>query len=259
MAKAKEKDDTIVVTEVHEGRVEAVLVGRSPLLLHRMAEKAKRELLMPAGRKTAADKAANLKHNPIEEYRASAIHLSTGPTLLGFRSAGVKQAIASAALDMPGSVSKAKIGRLAWVPGEHLPVYGRQQLFMTTVRMADMNRTPDIRTLAIVPQWAIPISVNFVEPILNPTIVLNLLVAAGLYIGIGDGRNEKGKLTYGQFEVMPTAQAKADKNVQKIFAQARDAQVKAMKDPESYDEETRELFTWFEAEIRTRGKRLTAA
>lgn len=259
MPKTKEKDDALVITEVSEGRVDVVLVGRSPLLLHRMAEKAKRELLLPAGRKTAADKAANLKHNPLEEYRSSAIQLSTGPTLLGFRSAGVKQAIASAALDMPGSVSKAKIGRLVWVPGENLPIYGTQRLFMTTVRMADMNRTPDIRTLAIVPKWAIPVTLNFALPLLNPTIIVNLLIAAGLYIGIGDGRNEKGKLAYGQFQVMTVAEAKADKDVQQIFSQTRNVQTKAMRDPDPYDEETRELFTWFEAEIRTRGKKLVAA
>lgn len=258
MPKAKEKDETIVVTEVHEGRVEAVLVGRSPLLLHRMAEKAKRDLLFPSGRKTSADKAANMKHNPLEEYRSSAYRLTSGPTLLGFRSAGVKQAIASAALDMPGSVSKAKIGRLAWVPGEYVPVYGCQQLFMTVVRMADMSKTPDIRTLAIVPKWAIPVSVNFVEPLLNPTIILNLLVAAGLYIGIGDGRNEKGKLTYGQFEVMSVAQAQKDKSVQGIFAQGRDIQTKAMTDPGPYDADTSELLSWFDSEIQTRGKKLVA-
>src|SRR5689334_15123481 len=149
MPKSKENDETIVVTEVSEGRIDAVLVGRSPLILNRMAEKAKRQLLFPSSRKTAADKAATMKHNPLEEFRASAHQLAQGPTLLGFQSAGVKRAIASAALDMPGSVSKAKIGRLAWVPGEHLSVYGRPEIFMTVVRMADINRTPDIRTFAI--------------------------------------------------------------------------------------------------------------
>src|SRR5688572_5130381 len=129
MPKAKEKDETIVVTEVHEGRVDAVLVGRSPLLLHRMSEKAKRELLFPSGRKTSADKAANMKHNPLEEFRASAHQLPSGPTLLGFQAAGVKRAIASAALDLPGSASKAKIGRLVWAPGEYLPVYGVPRIF----------------------------------------------------------------------------------------------------------------------------------
>lgn len=258
MPKAKEKDDTLVVTEVHRGAFEAVLLGTSPLLLHRLAEKARRELLLPPGRKTSADKAANLKHNPLEEYRSSAIRLPTGPTLLGFKAAGVKGAIASAALDMPGSVSKAKIGRLVWVPGQHLPVYGRQQLFMTPVRMADMNRTPDIRTFAIVPQWAIPVPVTFAEPLLNPTIILNLLAAAGLCVGVGDGRPEKGKLDYGQFEVMSVAQAQADPTVQEIFSQSREAQTEAMENPEFYDEETRELFTWFETEIKTRGKKLAA-
>ena len=46
-SKKKESDDTIIVTEVTQGRVDAVLVGRSPIILHRMSEKAKRELLFP--------------------------------------------------------------------------------------------------------------------------------------------------------------------------------------------------------------------
>jgi hypothetical protein len=256
--KKQEKDETIIVTEVHEGRVDAVLVGRSPLLLNRMAEKAKRELLFPSGRKTSADKAANMKHNPLEEFRASAHQLPIGPTLLGFQAAGVKRAIASAALDMPGSVSKAKIGRLAWVPGEILGVYGQPQIFMTVVRMADMNRTPDIRTFAIVPRWAIRVQVEFVEPLVNPTVILNLLIAAGMYIGIGDGRNEKGKLSYGQFQVMSTVQAEADPAVQKIFSEGRDAQLAALDNPEPYNDETGELLTWFDAEVKTRGKKLVA-
>lgn len=259
MARLKEKDDTIVVTEVMEGSVDAVLVGRSPLVLNRMSEKAKRQLLFPPPRKTTADKAANLKHVPIDEFRASAHQLTDGPTLLAIQSAAVKKAIASAALDMPGSVSKAKIGRLAWVPGEYLPVYGLPQIYMAVVRMADINRTPDIRTRAIVARWAIPIRVNFVEPILNPTTILNLLVAAGLYIGVGDGRNEKGSLAFGQFEVMSTAQAQKDKGVQGIFAQERDAQIKAMENPDPYDSETAELLSWFDSEIQTRGKKLAAA
>lgn len=259
MAKSKDRDDgAIVITEVREGTINLVLVGRTPLLLNRMAAKAKRELLFPHGRKTSADKAANLKHNPLQEYRDSSIQLSDGPTLLGFRSAGVKQAIASAALDMPGSVSKAQIGRLVWVPGEHLPVYGRPQVFTSVVRMADQKRTPDIRTVAIVPRWAIPVSINFVEPILNPTIIITLLAAAGLYIGIGDGRPEKGKLTFGQFEVIPVERAQADNNIQKIFSQDRKTQAEATSNPEPYNDETRELLTWFEAEIRTRGKKLVA-
>lgn len=259
MAKLKEKDDTIVVTEVMEGSVDAVIVGRSPLVLNRMSEKAKRQLLFPPPRKTTADKAANLKHVPIDEFRASAHQLSDGPTLLAIRSTAVKGAIASAALDIPGSVSKAKIGRLTWVHGEYLPVYGVPQIYMAVVRMADINKTPDIRTRAIVARWAIPIRVNFVEPILNPTTILKLLIAAGLYIGVGDGRNEKGSLTFGQFEVISTVQAQKDKAIQSIFAQGRDVQIKAMATPDSYDTETSELLSWFDSELQTRGKKLAAA
>lgn len=259
MAKTKENDDIIVVTEVMKGSVDAVLVGESPLVLNRMSEKAKRILLLPSPRMTSADKAANQKHNPMEEFRASADRLPHGPTLLAIKASAPKKAIASAALDLPGSASKAKIGRLAWVPGEYLPVYGLPQIFMEVVRMKDINRTPDIRTRVIIARWAIPIRVNFVEPILNPTTIIKLLSAAGLYIGVGDGRNEKGSLTFGQFQVMSTAQAQKDKDVKSIFAQGRSEQTKAMANPEPYDDQTAELLSWFTQEMKTRGKKLVAA
>lgn len=258
MAKKIEAEEPIIITQVEEGSLSAVLVGRSPLVLNRMAEKAMQQILYPSPKKTTADKAATMKHNPIEEYRNSVERLPDGPTLLAIQSAAPKKALAAAALDIPGSATKAKIGRLTWVPGQYLPIYGTPHIFMSIVRMADMNHTPDVRTRAIVPQWAIPLSINFVEPMLNPTIILNLLVAAGLYIGIGDGRNQKGGLNFGQFEVMSSAVAKQNKDVQAIFAQGRNVQVAAMDDPDPYDTQTAELLSWFELERKTRGKRIAA-
>jgi len=195
----KAKDDgEIVVMEVQTGLLECFVLGESPLIINRLSEKTKRELLLPKGRKNASEKASTLKHDPLSEFRASAHTISDekSPTLLGIPATAFKGAIRSAALDMPGA-SKSQIGRLTYVEGELLGVYGVPQLHMTPTRSADAKKTPDIRTRCIVPQWCASIQVRYVVPMLRQQSVVNLIAAAGLYIGVGDWRPEKGSGNFG--------------------------------------------------------------
>jgi hypothetical protein len=209
-----------------------------------MSEKAKHELLMPKGKKTATEKALSLKHMPIDEYRASAYTLKDGPALLALMSTAFKGALRSAALDMPGA-KKAQIGRLTYIEGDYVGIFGVPKLFMAIVRSADMNRTPDVRTRAIVPAWACSLRVTFVQPLIRAQAVANLLAAAGITIGVGDGRPEKGAMSYGQFRIAD----RDDPEFKRILKDGgRKAQQAGLDNPEPYDEETRELLTWFDDE-----------
>ena len=60
----------ISITTLQEGEMTFCILGTSPLICNRMAMKAWHDLLMPY-KKTAADKAGSLKHDPIAEFRAS--------------------------------------------------------------------------------------------------------------------------------------------------------------------------------------------
>jgi len=122
---------------------------------------------------------------------------------------------------------------------------------MAGVRSSDMNKTPDIRTRCIVPQWAATISVFYIKPLIQYQAVVNLLAAAGQYIGIGDGRPEKGKLNFGQFRLVGEDDAEFNLLVK---TGARDVQVAAMEAAEPYDDESRELLQWFQAELKERSK-----
>jgi hypothetical protein len=247
MAKSKntspdnEISDVIQVTTTD---IDFCVLGTSPLVLNRMSEKAKHELLMPKGRKNAAERATSLKHVPIDEYRASAYTMKEGPTLLAMMATAFKGALRSAALDMPG-MKKAQIGRLTYVPGDLVGVYGIPQLFMAIVRSADMNRTPDVRTRAIVPHWACMLRVTYTEPLIRHQAVSNLLAAAGITIGVGDGRPEKGAMSYGQFKLVGVDNADFKRIVKEG---GRKAQIAALDKPECYDTETEELLTWFNSE-----------
>lgn len=254
--KPAQKDEALQIVEISTGTLTVALLGTTPLICNRMSEKAKRELLMPAPKKTAADKASNLKHDPLQEFRASPVTIEDdkAPTLIAMPATAVKGAMRSAALDLPGA-TKSQIGRLTYITGETIGVFGVPKVFSTIVRSADMNRTPDVRTRAMLPEWAMLVSITFVRPILREQSVANLLAAAGITIGIGDFRPEKGAGNYGQFRIVTPD----DADFKRILkAGARKQQVAAMKDPEAYNAETEELLAWFDVEVRRRGFKVAA-
>lgn len=252
MALKAKTEAEIAILPISQGEVTFAVVGTTPLIFNRMAEKAKRELLLGGSRKTAADKAANLKHNPVDEYRAS-VYRNKGedvPTRLALPAPAFKGAMATAALDLPGT-KKTEIGRLVWVVGTHVHLYGVPELLMSVVRSADMNKTPDIRTRATVPSWACMVTVRFVQPKLNATAIGNLMAAAGVIAGVGDFRQEKGKGNFGQFRLVGLD----DEEFQRIaISGGRKIQDEALLNYRCHDEETEELLDWYSAEIIRLGR-----
>lgn len=243
MAKGTKQETEISILKLNQGVLNVCIKGVSPLIYNAMSEKARHELLMPAPKKNAAEKAANLKHDPFAEYRNST-YQNRGdeePTRLNFPASAFKKALASAALDIPGA-AKSQIGRLVWAVGDRINVFGTPKLFSAITRSADMNRTPDVRTRAILPEWACVLSLRFMTPILKEQTVVNLLAAAGFTQGIGDWRQQKGSGSYGQFELV----GPDDPDFKRICeTQTIVEQDAALADPAFYDEETERLMQWF--------------
>lgn len=255
MAK-KETSTELQIVRIDTETLHVHILGTSPLIMARMSEKAKYELLAGSRRKTAVEKASAMKHDPIEEYRASPYRMpnQSAKSLLGFPSSAFKAAMETAALETPGA-KKAQIGRLVSVPWLNTEIYGLPMLFMAVVRSADMNKTPDIRTRAILPEWACRLSVTYVTPQLRAVHVGNLLATAGIVSGIGDWRQEKGAGSFGSFRIVD--QDDADWN-RIVSSQGRSAQEAAMESPEYYDNETREMMSWYNAERARRGFKVAA-
>lgn len=252
MAVRKAGDISVIdLPEMERARFSMGILGVTPLICNRLSEKAKRELLLPTGRKNAATRASTLKHDPVGEFQASPYILTDpdSPTLLGVMAASFKRAIMTAALDMPGT-AKTQIGRLVHVEGHILPVWGDPRMFATITRSADMNRTPDVRTRAIIPAWAAEVTVSYTSPLLTEKAVTSLLNMAGNTAGIGDWRPEKGSGTFGQYKLC-SVDDPAFLKIQKHGA--RGVQEMSMKEAHPYDADTAELVAWFDSEVTKRG------
>ena len=250
MAKVTGILDALEIAPLTVGRMTVWLKGITPLICNRMSEKAKRTLIGGGGKKSTAEKQQTLKHDPVAEFQDSMEKFGgVGPTRLLMPAPAVKGSMMTAALETKGT-TKTQIGRLVWIEGYSLPLYGIPQLHMAVVRSADMNKTPDIRTRAILPEWCMAVKICFVMPQLNEQTIVQLLANAGIVVGFGDFRQEKGKGNYGQFSVHTDAEECKDI----IKAGGMKQQDAAIKNPTCFDGETAELLAWWKGFVATSGK-----
>jgi hypothetical protein len=251
--KPKATQTELSVLTIKVDAVKVCIKGTTPLIYNAMSEKAQHELLLPGDKGRAARAERGLKHEPLLEFRGSAYTFREVdgdlPTRLYFKTGAFKKAIANAALRIPG-VTKTEVGQLCWITEDRVPVYGVPQLMMAITRSADMAKTPDVRTRAILPKWACQFTVKAVAPLIKTENVVRLLMAAGVLMGIGDWRQEKGAGSYGQFEIV----GPDDKEFAAILkGGGRGPQDKALAAPTPYDDETEKLLAWFDTEVKRRG------
>lgn len=249
MAKAPQtkEPNTMVIDALKRGRTTFKIIGDTPMFYNAMSAKAKRDLLIGGGKKTAAEK-KNIKHDPETEFYNSTYRTPLGPTLLCFPAAGVKKAMGTAALVTDG-IKKTDVARMIFLPQEKISVWGKPLLRMDVVRSADMNRTPDVRTRAFLPRWCATIDIAYIVPQLSQYSVASLLLNAGVVAGIGDFRQEKGAGSYGTFRLL-NEDNEADVALweELTTTEGREAQQEALEHPMAADEDTNDLWTMLRQE-----------
>jgi|TARA_B100001094_G_C18023363_1_gene716297 hypothetical protein len=228
----------VEIKRLNQVEVTLRMVGTTPLYFNSMSAKTKRDLLIGGGKKTAAEK-KQIKHNPEQEFKDSLYKKSYGETLLCFPAPGIKQAMATAALETDG-IKKTTVNRLLFLPEQYVNVWGTPYLKMDIVRSADINKTPDVRTRGYLPRWCAEVRLRFIAPALSTFDVTSLLSNAGTIVGIGDFRQEKGRGSFGCFDVFDGK----NKNIPEwkdIVKESREAQQHAVDYPICADPETEEL------------------
>lgn len=246
------KDDSITVSEIRMTTMKFNLVGVSPLMPHSPSAHAKGQLLFPAPKKNAAERATSMKHEPFDEFREACYAFDDNDadaTRLCMPGSAIKAAIRDVAVDMIGT-KKAQIGRLTMVLGNKLPLFGVPTVNTMLVRSSDMNKTPDVRTLPVLKRWAIPnVTVRFVDSLIKQASIANLMANAGIIVGIGDGRPQHGYFDFGMWRCC----GDDDRELREIMKLGgRAAQERALADPEYFDLESEKLLTWFLDERKRR-------
>ena len=250
MAKAtSSNDEPFVIQPIQTRTIGVRIVGTSPFIMHRFAAKAWEELLYPSGRKTASVRANSMKHNPVEEFRGCLYKNrdTRTPTLFHMPNGMFHRAMASAAMDIPGPASRAQMTRLTSI-GDQINLYGIPAFYMAMVRSSDMAKTPDVRTRPVFSRWACEIDIQYVLNPLNDAAIVNLLGAAGIIVGVGDGRPQRG-MGFGKFRIAPEDDPEFAEIVE---TGARAVQQAAFDKPQAFDAETEELMAWFDAEVLRR-------
>ena len=251
MVVKKSENTEIHIVELTRQFLTVHIVGTTPLICNSMAKKAWEDLLAPKGRKTTAEKVSTMKHNPIAEFRDSPYRMANAnaPALLAAMCAWFKQGMGTAALHTPGA-KKTDIGRLVSIPDEFVSLYGVPKLFMSIVRNSDMNHTPDVRTRALLPEWACKISLSYITPILRQQAIVTLLSGAGIVSGVGDWRQQKGSGSYGSYKLV----GHDDPDYVRIVnAGGRKVQQEALDHPVAYDAQSDMMLRWYEEQLKTRG------
>ena len=239
---------TVRVQRIASKAYVITIVGTTGLYLHKMSQKAQRDLLLGGKKKTAAEK-QKIKHEPIQEFRNS-MYFSrerSDDAAVFFPAMAIKRAMRTIAVEVDG-VKGTQIDRLVYMPAEHISVIGIPILRMDVTRSSDIGRTPDVRTRAYLPTWGTQFTIHAAHPQFSEATLQALMANAGQFIGIGDNRQEKGKGSYGQFMVtegFPDSLS-VDGN--------KDRQIEAWEHP-SVDElhgDTSALFALWVEEVRQR-------
>lgn len=252
----KKEEKAIEIQEIKVGRVKCYIVGVTPMIMHRFDKKAWEELLFPKGRANRAEREQSLKHDPIGEFRG-ALYLNRDPkqpAAIHIPAGSFSAAISNAALDLPGA-SKAQIKRLTTISSTQINLFGVPKLIMNMVRSSDQNRTPDVRTRPIFPEWACEIEIEYISSLIREGQVINLLGAAGKIGGIGDWRPQKGG-SYGKFRIV---QMNDPEYLRITKTQGKIKQEQAIKKPVAFDADSEDMLAWFEAEVRAREKNVPSS
>lgn len=227
----KELVSNIMVSPPTDRTLRVKAVGISPLVVHAMPSKAKKQLLSRGGLPKTTKKG---QQNPLADFIGAAYWLTPMPAIppvpsylkgeieedymeklrvdaaklipkgakFGVKAEAFKAAMVGAVRDVEGmTMTEAK----AWffVLGDLLEIKGPPPIIREDVgRLNTMGKPPDMRYRPEFQEWEVELLVEYNENRISAESVVNLLANAGRYQGINEMRPGKSGGQFGRFEVV---------------------------------------------------------
>lgn len=190
---ATKKEETIEIPRIEIGYLEILLIGDSPLIMHRWSEKAKKEILDKQMKVAKKGKEAK---SPERDFQDSIYHHPDGG--YGFPSVAFKNAAVSACRFTDGT--KMTVARGAFhVEGEFVKIEGAEPEPREDMVRIGMG-TADIRYRAEFKNWKAKVRLAYNKHALSSAQIVNLFNLAGFGVGVGEWRPEKDG-QFGRFHV----------------------------------------------------------
>lgn len=205
MTVVAEKKTLIELPPLKISTMRVTLIGDSPLISHRWAEKAKKEMLDKQMKKAKRGKDAK---EPFRDFIESLYWLSEKPTdatpddymtgaKFGFPVVAFKAAAVDACSHVDG-VTKVEARGAFHLVGEFATIEGTPLIREDMVRVG--MGTADIRYRGEFKEWRTTLTIRYNVNILSPEQIINLFNTAGFAIGVGEWRPQRDG-SYGMFHV----------------------------------------------------------
>lgn len=197
-------DAQISISRIATEELAVPVIGVTPLIVHRFAEKAKRQMLdNMQGRKSPKE-----SKSPEEEYEAAFYRLDDGA--YGIPTLGLKAATIRGATYFGKNVAMTTLRQCLFFNGEttkqgdlltrltsHTTPTMREDVVKVGINGHDLRYRPQFD------EWAATIHVRYVSSSLTRDSVLSLIDAGGMGVGVGEWRPQKGG-QFGTYTIDPT-------------------------------------------------------
>lgn len=174
----------IVLPTLDIRMIEVTLEGDSPLVVHRMSEKARKQML---DKQMGVPSEGREKRDPHQDYLDSMYRLPDGTPV--FRAIAFKDAAVSACTSLGKSVTKVAARQAFHVLGPMVRIEGTPRMREDVVKIG--QDTSDFRFRAEFPEWRVTLAIKYNARVLSAEQVVNMLNTAGFAVGVGEYRPER--------------------------------------------------------------------
>jgi hypothetical protein len=178
------------------------LIGDTPLISHRFAEKARKEILAKQMKKAKQGREAK---DPEADFMGSLHEIPGQSGAYGFPASAFKQAAVRAAKSVPGMTMTDTRGyfHVLTDPTHNnlVPLrYGDLRNVEDVVRLGGPGAPADIRYRGYFYNWEVDLDIQYNASLISAEQIAHLFDIAGFSVGVGDWRPERDG-SFGRFHV----------------------------------------------------------
>jgi len=191
------KQAEVSITGLKRNEVTIGVKGTTPLIVHRFAEKARKEMLDKQMKKARSGKEAK---DPNKDYLGS-IYFLEDKKRSGFPAVGFKAAMVRAGKQLGYTMTDLRgMFFVKADEGDLIQIHGDHRMREDIVRLN--GGTSDIRFRAEYPEWNADITIQYNANAISAEELVKLVEVAGFACGIGEWRPEKSNTgSFGLFEI----------------------------------------------------------